>query len=171
MATRQGRHELRSTASSARPTYSGAGDGEAIPEVRRSAPLRRALPIAIAAAVLAACGGGGEQVPSLDVAAFQEAEGHLEKMIDRGRAGDADAAEEAFEQVGGFLHQLDTALAGMPAEVTVRAELIDAGIRIEQELESERRPDVLADIAEDARRSLAEVGEALGVSEGLTEAQ
>ncbi len=151
-------HRLVYVAAEKRP-----GGGEATREVRRPALLCWVLSAALTAAVLAACFGDSEQASSLDAAAFQDANGQLQRMIDVGRAGDADGAEEAFAQVRGFLQRLDTVLAAMPEEVIVRMELFDAVMRIERELARDRRPDVLADIAEDARRSLAEVGELLGV--------
>ena len=133
--------------------------------MRRSAPLRWALPITIAAAVLAGCGRGGEQVSSLDAAAFQEATAQLATMIERGRAGDADGFEAAFVEVQPVLREMDRLLARLPDEITVRAELVDAITRIELELRGRRRPDALAEIAEDARDAVGEVPEALGVAQ------
>ncbi len=124
--------------------------------------LRWVLSAALTAAVLAACFGDSEQVAPLDAAAFEDAYDQLERTVEGGRAGDADGAEEAFAEVREFLQRLNSVLAAMPEEVIVRMELFDAVARIERELEGERRPDVLADIAVDARRSLAEVGELLG---------
>lgn len=150
-------HRLVYVAAEKRP-----GGGEATREVRRAATLWWALPVALAATVLASCYGASEQASSLDAAAFQDAKGQLGRMIDVGRAGDAAGAEEAFAEVRGFLQRVNSVLAAMPGEVILRMELFDAVMRIERELARDRRPDVLADIAEDARRSLAEVDELLG---------
>ena len=123
--------------------------------------LRRALAVVVIPVILAACGGWEGPPPPLDAEAFEEAESRLEVMIDRGRAGDTDGAEEAFWLVAGFLHRLNTVLASSPDEILFRADLLDAAVRIEQELEGERRPDVLADAAEDAHFTVSTVAELL----------
>lgn len=86
-------------------------------------------------------------------------------MVSEGRDGDADGVEEAFVLVLPFLSELDAVLAGMPVEAIARAELVDAVVRIDLELSSRRRPEVLATIAEDARGALGEIAEIFGLSQ------
>ena len=56
---------------------------------------------------------------------------------------------------------MNTILASNPNEILFRADLLDAAVRIEQELQGERRPDVLADAAEDAHFTVTTVAELL----------
>jgi hypothetical protein len=131
---------------------------------RPHVPLR-AVALVLAAVMVAACGGsnGEEQTTSLDAAAFQQGYDDLDTMFDRATAGDADAADEAFAQVLPLTYLASEALANLPEEVAVRAQLIDVSARIQQELAGERRPDVLASLAEEARGALADAAEVLGI--------
>ena len=56
---------------------------------------------------------------------------------------------------------MNTVLASNPNEILFRADLLDAAVRIEQERQGERRPDVIADAAEDAHFTVTTVAELL----------
>lgn len=118
----------------------------------------------VTALALLACGGGSDEVPapSLDAAGFQRGYDQLGTMLDRASAGDVDAAEEVFTQAFPLTRLVSEALAALPQEVITRAALVDAATRIEMELGDQRRADVLAGFAEDARQALADAAEALG---------
>lgn len=120
--------------------------------------------VLIAAMMLAACAGGEKQLTPLE-ALIEETDSRFNIMIDRGREDDIDGVEKAFLEVLADVGQLDTMMAARPKEVISRADLLDVVTRIELELENERRPDLLADIAEDGRRALEEVAEALKSSQ------
>ena len=137
--------------------------GSGASPTRRRALLRVALAI-ITIVTLVACARDGGGPEPLDSEAFQEAHAELERMVSEGRDGDADGAEEAFVLVQPFLRDLDAVLAGMPENLAARAELVDAVVRIELELQSRRRPEVLADVAEDARVALGEVAQLFTLS-------
>ena len=131
----------------------------------RPGALRWALLSAIAAAVLAACGGGGDQVISLDPAMFQQAYDQLGISIERAEAGEVDGAAEAFAQALPLFVQVELVLRDMPQEVITLGKVVEVRTRMNQELEQRRRPDVFAEIAKDARRILAEAAEALGIEQ------
>ena len=130
----------------------------------RPGALRWALLSAIAAAVLAACGGGG-QVISLDAAMFQQAYDQLGISIERAEAGDVDGAKEAFAQAFPLFVQVELLLRDTPQEVITLGKVVEVRTRMDQELEQRRRPDVFAEIAKDERRILAESAEALGIEQ------
>lgn len=133
--------------------------------MRRRRVLLWTVVCVLLAAVFAACGGGNSegQAPPLDAAEFQQGCDQLGTMIDRAEAGDADGADEAFTRVLPLARTASEALAGVPDEIIARAELIDAVALTKEELAGERRPDVLADLGEDAREALADAAEALEV--------
>ena len=88
------------------------------PKLRPAAAFRWLL-LAIAAAVLAACFGSGDEVPPLDAASFQEAYDRLGAMIERGQAGDADAAEEEYIQAQQITQSINRELLELPDAVII----------------------------------------------------
>ena len=123
----------------------------------------RWLLLAIAAAALAGCFGGGDEVPPLDAASFQAAHDRLGSMIERGQAGDADAAEEEYVQAQQISQRVSEALDELPDAVIIRSEMLDAALLIGRELDGRRRADVLAEHAERLRGILRDAAEALGI--------
>ncbi len=123
----------------------------------------RWLLLAIAAAVLAGCFGGGDEVPPLNAASFQEAYDRLGTMIERAQAGDADAAEEEYAQARQISQRVNEALEELPGAVIIRSEMLDASLLIGQELDDRRRADVLAEHAERLRGVLRDAANALGI--------
>ena len=123
----------------------------------------RWLLLAIAAAVLVGCLSGGDEVPSLNAASFQEAYDRLGTMIERAQAGDADAAEEEYFQAQQITQRLNKALEELPGAVIVRSELLDAALLIGRELDDRRRADFLAEHAERLRGVLRDAAVALGI--------
>ena len=123
----------------------------------------RWLLLATAAAVLAGCFSGGDEVPSLNAASFQEAYDRLGTMIERAQAGDADAAEVEYVRAQQITQRINEELEELPAAVIIRSEMLDAALRIKLELEERRRADFLAEYAEDVRSLLGDAAEALGI--------
>ncbi len=123
----------------------------------------RWLLLAIAAAVLAGCFGGGDEVPPLDTASFQEAYDRLGTMIERAQAGDADAAEEEYVQAQQITQRISEALKELPAAVIIRSELLDVALLIRLELQERRRADFLAEHAERLRGILRDAAVALSI--------
>jgi hypothetical protein len=114
--------------------------------------------------IMPACGGGtASDAQPLDAATFQEAHDELGTLIEEAQAGDPDGAQEAFARALATAGPVDRVLAGLPEQVIVRADLLDVMVRIEMELASTRRTDVLAELAEEMRRALADAAEALGL--------
>ena len=123
----------------------------------------RWLLLAIAAAVLAACFGGGEEVAPLDAASIQEVHDRLGTMIERAQAGDADAAEEEYVQVQQITQRVNVALEELPDAVIIKSEMLDVALLIGQELDDRRRADFLANYAERLRGILGDAAAALGI--------
>ena len=123
----------------------------------------RWLLLATAAAVLAGCFSGGDEVPPLNAASFQEAYDQLGTMIERAQAGDADAAEVEYVRAQQITQHINEELEELPAAVIIRSEMLDAALRIKLELEERRRADFLAEYAEDVRSLLGDAAEALGI--------
>ncbi len=129
----------------------------------RPAAAFSCLLLAIAAAALAACFGGGDEIPPLTSASFQEVDDRLGTMIERAQAGDADAAEEEYLQARLFSQRVNEALEELPGAVIIRSEMLDATLLIGQELNGRRRADLLAEHAERLRGVLRDAAVALGI--------
>ncbi len=123
----------------------------------------RWLLLAIAAAVLTACLGGGDEAPPLNAASFQEAYDRLGTMIERAQAGDADAAEEEYVQAQQITQRVNEALEELPDAVIIRGAMLDVALLIRQELQERRRADFLAEHAERLRGILRDAAVALGI--------
>ena len=121
----------------------------------------RWLLLATAAAVLAGCFSGGDEVPPLNAASFQKADDRLGTMIERAQAGDVDAAAEEYGQAQQITQRTNEALEELPAAVIVRSEMLDVALLIRQELAEWRRADFLAAHAERLRGILIDAAIAL----------
>ncbi len=133
--------------------------------MKRRSALPWAAAFAVITVLLAACGGGGDEPTSVDAAGFQAAYEQLGTMIDRAQAGNVDGAEESFDRIHRFAHLVDTALLDVPDAEPVRLEFGDAVLGIEGELDEARSPDALAVLAEEARRTLIDAADALGIEQ------
>lgn len=133
--------------------------------MKRRSVLTWAAAFVFIAVLLTACGGDSDEPSSVDAAGFQTAYEQLGTMIDRAQAGNVDGAEESFDRIHRFSHLVDTALLDVPDAEPVRLKFGDAVLGIEGELDEARSPDALAELAEEARRTLVAAADALGIEQ------
>ena len=119
--------------------------------MRRGALLWRLLFVLAAVLFLACSDSDGD---SVDAAFIQETYDQLGAMLDRASAGDVEGAEDAYTELLPAINLINRSLQGRPDAVIVRAELIDSSNVIRIELAENRRADVLAAYAENARAVL-----------------